>query len=81
VFGILFWQNKTVWPSLITHATVNGLIQIDWRCLQGKWNPPASQLPIWSAGLLSLLMLLACTFAIAYLLLKKKAGAQEAPRR
>ncbi len=80
VFGFQFWRARTIWFSVITHATVNGLIQFDWRCIHGQWNPQASQVPVWGAGIMSTLVLLLAGFALTRLLLAKTAGAQSAPR-
>lgn len=80
VFGFQFWRTRTIWFSVITHATVNGLIQIDWRCVHGQWNPQASQVPVWGTGITSILVLLLAIFALTRLLIAKTAGAQSAPR-
>ena len=81
VLGIQFWKTKALWYSLITHATVNGLIQIDWRCFHGRWNPPASQLPVWSVAIPSILVLAIAVLLIVYLLQRKNAGVRSAPRQ
>jgi membrane protease YdiL (CAAX protease family) len=57
VFGTQYWITRSLWPSLITHATINLLIQFDWRCLQGLWNPPANDLPLVVPGAVALLLL------------------------
>ncbi len=80
ILGIQFWRTKRLWYSLITHATVNGLIQIDWRCLRGQWNPPSSQVPVWGVGLTSILVLALAVLGVLYLLHGKSAGALNAPR-
>lgn len=80
VLGIQFWRTRSLWFSLVTHATVNSLIQIDWRCLHGRWNPPASQLPMWGVGIPSVLILAAAVSCIVCLLRQEKAGVQHAPR-
>jgi len=80
VFGVQFWRTKTLWSSLITHATVNGLIQLDWRCLHGHWNPPVSELPILATGITSACVLTLSFLSIIYLLSRKKTGVHYAPR-
>ena len=70
VLGVQYWQSATLWSSVVTHATINGLILLDWRCLRGQWNPPASNIPIWSSGLVSLCVLLLALLCIGYLLAK-----------
>lgn len=81
VFGVQYWNSGTLWPSLITHATVNGLIQIDWRCLHGIWNPPGSDLPLWRTGLVATAILLFASIAIFILTFNTKKCRDEAPPR
>jgi len=38
VFGIQFMTTRTLWATIITHATYDVLIIFDWRCLNGVWN-------------------------------------------
>lgn len=64
VFGIQYWNSRSLWPSLISHATVNGLIQVDWRCLHGIWNPPISELPLWRIGIPATGILIFATISI-----------------
>ncbi len=78
VFGIQYWRTGSLWPSLISHATVNALIQIDWRCLNTQWNPRATDLPLWLPGVLSIVALLLAMAAIAWLL-QKNTGAANCP--
>ena len=78
VFGIQYWRTGTLWPSLVTHATINGVIQLDWRCLQGHWNPPAAEIPKWGPGIASLLGLMLAAVLIGWLL-RKKTGVCEHP--
>ena len=35
VLGTQFWNTRTLWTTIVTHATYNGLVQFDWRCLTG----------------------------------------------
>jgi membrane protease YdiL (CAAX protease family) len=74
VFGAQYWITRSLWPSIITHATVNGLIQLDWRCLRGQWNPPASELPYASIGVLAASMLVICGVTIIVLLRQMHRG-------
>ena len=74
IFGVQYWRSGTLWPSVISHATVNALVQVDWRCVRGHWNPPPIQLPLWNIGLPSLLILAVTVLAIIYLLFGKKPG-------
>ncbi len=79
VLGIQYWQTATLWSSVVTHATINGLIQLDWRCLQGQWNPPANETPLWTSGIVSLCVLLLALLSIGFLL-RKEPGTHQAPR-
>lgn len=80
VFGIQYWRTKSLWASLITHATINGLIQLDWRCTRGQWNPPPSEVPIWSSGISSIIVLILALLLVAFVL-REKTGVHNAPRK
>ncbi|NNF40690.1 MAG: CPBP family intramembrane metalloprotease [Woeseiaceae bacterium] len=71
-FGAQYWLTKSLWPALLSHATVNALIQVDWRCLRTQWNPPASQLPLWLPGSLSVVTLLLSLVGIIWLIKKHR---------
>jgi len=68
VFGTQYLLTGSLWSSLITHATVNGLAQLDWRCLNGQWNPHSSVLPLWDTGSIAVTVLLTTVVGIACLL-------------
>lgn len=78
--GLQFWNTQTLWTSMITHVTYNGLIQFDWRCLRGTWNPTAEQLPLLTPGLVAVGILIAATASALWLLTRKDAGASPTPR-
>ncbi len=80
VFGIQFWKSQTLWPSLISHATYNGLIQLDWRCVTGTWNPPSSDLPLIGPGVVAIGGLALSIGMVAWLMTRKDAGMHEASR-
>ena len=75
VFAIQYWISASLWPSLISHAVVNALIQIDWRCLSGTWVPPPSDLPLTAPGLIGLIVLVGSVVGIICLLSKSARGA------
>jgi len=79
VLGIQFWVTGSLWVTMITHATFNGLIQFDWRCLRGQWNPPPESLPQLVPGAISLAVLAGALALIAALLRWQRAGARTAP--
>lgn len=68
VFGTQYWITGSLWSSLITHATINLMIQFDWRCLRGQWNPPAHELPLVMPGSIALLLLVALGASILAIL-------------
>jgi membrane protease YdiL (CAAX protease family) len=74
VFGAQYWKSRSLWPSLISHATVNALIQIDWRCLNTQWNPRQADVPLWSPGIVSVVIVFAAVTGIFCLLKKHRGG-------
>lgn len=68
VFAIQYQLTLSLWPSVISHVTVNALIQIDWRCLNGQWNPPAAVTPLWVPGLAAFAIGLCCLIAVGALI-------------
>jgi len=80
VFGIQFANTRTLWATVITHATYNGLVQFDWRCMHGAWNPVLDDLPILGVGILALTALLLSSLAIGILITGKWFGTPTAPR-
>ncbi len=78
VFAIQFANSQTLWTTIISHATYDGLIQFDWRCLRGTWNPRIEDTPMIETAALSAAILLLSTAAIFVLL--KKTRARNAPR-
>jgi len=82
VFGVQYWNSGSIWPSLISHATVNGLIQVDWRCLHGIWNPPISELPLWRIGVpATAVLILAMTLIVSLIRDTKMRRGDRSPRR
>ena len=70
VFGVQYWSTQSLWSSFISHATVNGLMLIDWRCLSIIWNPRPESIPIIGPGLVSVFLLTTCTVALLVVLRK-----------
>ena len=77
VFAAQFANSQTLWTTIISHATYDGLIQFDWRCLRGTWNPRIEDTPMIETAALSAAILLLSTAAIVVLL--KKTRARNAP--
>ena len=78
VFGVQFANSQTLWTAIITHATYDGLIQFDWRCLRGTWNPRIEDTPMILTAAISAATLLLSGAAIIWLL--KKTGARSTPQ-
>lgn len=79
VLGAQFWLTGSLWATIITHATYNGLAQLDWRCLHGHWNPPPDSLPLLGPGAIAVGTLGAALTLVFVLLRCQRAGAQAAP--
>ena len=80
IFGVQYWSTKALWASIISHATVNAMSLIDWRCLRGSWNPPTSEIPIVVPAAAALLVLTGGIVAIVVLLRKNVTEAKLSPR-
>ena len=72
VFAVQYLHSRSLWPSLISHCTVNTLILLDWWCLSGHWNPGSEDIPLWLPAVASALLILACLLAL-YALLRRMA--------
>lgn len=79
ILGLQYWSTSSLWPSLISHATVNGLVLVDWRCLSGQWNPRAEDLPVMQPGLIAIGMGIVC-LGILFVILRKMATGAHMPR-
>ena len=80
IFGAQYWLSHSLWTSLITHATINGLIQIDWRCLNTIWNPQAESIPFFLPGVISIAVAIMCVVCLALLLRKIATGTDHLSR-
>tara|TARA_R110002096_G_scaffold22547_6_gene72267 strand:+ start:2044 stop:2865 length:822 start_codon:yes stop_codon:yes gene_type:complete len=80
ILGVQYWYTRSLWSSVISHATLNGLIQLDWRCLQGRWNPAPGELPLLSSGIGASVLLVLCVALLIILLRQLAIGAHRAPR-
>jgi len=80
VLGTQYWITRSLWPSLISHATVNGVIQFDWYCLSGKWNPTVESLPVLAPGLLAIIIFTCCVAALIALFRQTATEASDPPR-
>jgi membrane protease YdiL (CAAX protease family) len=80
ILGTQYWITRSLWASLITHATVNGMIQVDWRCFSIQWNPGASDLPLLTPGLFALGIFVLSLAALTTVLYKMATEASISPR-
>lgn len=80
VFAAQYWYARSLWPSVIAHATYNGLIQFDWRCVAGRWNPAADDPNLMVPGAIASLCLVGCVIVLIKLIPNPATGARNAPR-
>ncbi len=80
ILGTQYWLSNSLWASLITHATVNGLIQVDWRCMNTKWNPQSESIPLFLPGVISIAVAVLCVICLALLLRKIATGTDRLSR-
>lgn len=79
VFGTQYWITRSLWPSIITHATINALVQLDWHCLRGHWVPPETDLPYTVAAAAALTLFVTCS-GLVITLLKRMHRGEHSPR-
>jgi len=78
--GTQYFFTRSLWMSLISHATVNGLIQIDWRCLSVIWNPSLDRLPLLAPGTAALAVMAVSLMILAIILRRLATGTKTPPR-
>ena len=74
MLGTQYRITKSLWSSLISHATINALIQLDWRCLRGLWNPPATEIPLMESFAVALILFFVCIGSIVAVLVRMHRG-------
>jgi membrane protease YdiL (CAAX protease family) len=79
ILGVQFWLTRSLLATILTHAAYNGIAQLDWRCLQGHWNPPPESLPQVAPGSVALLVLAAAVPLVLAQLHYQRTGAQAPP--
>ncbi|MDX1481723.1 MAG: CPBP family intramembrane glutamic endopeptidase [Woeseiaceae bacterium] len=60
VLAIVALRSRFIWPGIIAHLTYNGIIALDWICLQAIWNPRDLTPLHHSLGAISILLWVAC---------------------
>jgi len=78
-FAWLYWCTRSLWLSLIAHATFNGLTLLDWRCVSGQWNPRAADIPLIETGITALTIMLATVVALVATLYRISTEANNRP--
>lgn len=73
--GCLYLNTGALWCPLIAHATVNGLIVVDWYCLRGTWNPETTSPVVAVVGVMGIALLLVSGTLAAVLVSRRVAGA------
>lgn len=74
VFGVQFWNVRTLWASIATHATYDGAQIFDWICLKIIWAPANEDIPLVVPGIVSTIIAAACCVGIAFLISKRWVG-------
>jgi membrane protease YdiL (CAAX protease family) len=80
VFAIATLNSGALWISTIAHASYNLSAQIDWRCLNGHWNPSEVTSCTISAGALGLALMLASLLLVWVLISQRVIGPPKAAR-
>ena len=80
VLGAQYWATRSLWSSLICHAVINGMVQIDWRCMSGQWNPKPGDLPLLVPGLVATTIGIICLTTLMILLHRMFTGAPKTLR-
>lgn len=80
VLALQFTATRALWASVLTHASYNGIMQFDWRCVRIVWTPSARALPdVFAAAAACAAFALALALLIA--LLMKLTDDVSEPRR
>lgn len=74
VFGIFFWNARSLWPPIATHATYDGLKIFDSMCLQIAWNPSQDDVPMVGLGISCTVLAVSCLAAIGFFISKRWVG-------
>lgn len=70
-FAVATLNSGALWIATIAHATYNITSQLDWRCLNGRWNP-AEVTPVMISGGTMATALLVVSLLLAGLLVSKR---------
>lgn len=80
IFGIVtaiqMTNARTLWAPIVSHATFNGMIAIDWDCLNGVWSPASTSLLL---GTFAAILAMVFTFVAIWVARSKMPGPVEGP--
>ena len=62
IFAVQTINYRTLWASLMTHATYNAVSVLDWKCMNTQWNPIDMTPSIIGVGLIATTVTAAGTF-------------------
>lgn len=79
-FAVATLNSGTMWIATIAHAAYNFTSQLDWRCLNGRWNPLEVTPVIASAGAMATALLLVGLLLGCLLVSKRIIGTQACAR-
>ena len=51
--AVQMFNYRTLWATMITHATYNAITIVDWECVSIQWNPTATTASMIETGLLA----------------------------
>jgi membrane protease YdiL (CAAX protease family) len=82
LFFAAFALNRgTLWAPLMAHATYNGLIIVDWMCLNGTWNPQSTTPSLTAVGIVALSVTALSLYWCSRLVRGKCVGTNNLPQR
>ncbi len=73
-FAVATLNSGTLWIATLAHATYNLASQLDWRCLNGRWNPLDTTPLVASAGAMATALLVVSLLLSCLLIAKRTIG-------
>jgi membrane protease YdiL (CAAX protease family) len=80
-FAVFALGTTTLWAPIIAHATYNGMIVLDWMCLNGTWNPHPSSASLTAVGAAALSVVALSLYLCSRLVRGKCAGTNNLSQR
>jgi len=72
ILCVQFLNYKTLWATMITHASYNGMTVFDWKCMSAKWNPQETTPNTIGIGLIAAALALVGTALSIVLVIRKR---------